>query len=649
MSFFSFTFILFLLIVIFIYGLVSIGNTKYTAKLQNLTLFVASIIFVGFVHIYFALVLVGYAGFIYLAQQAIDKVVAINTTNNLKIARQYAHKNFSALVASYCSNNSQIAKLEKELQKSKKSIEIAHLISQTSNQPHSRALHEVLIKIEQQQQLISTKSETKAWVNYPRIISKLLVEYYSQLYFITDLKREDKINNQDLLYLNQLFTYAQSLLKEYELLSYKDLKINYKQEVDNENPELENLSPTNFYKKANKSLISTTAFTILIALSLLPLIYFKYFDFIYVNIVNFMNELGFANLGMLINVIPVIGISYYTFNSISLLVSVKRGEIKSTSLLTTLTFITYFPTIVAGPINRATTFIPQLLHKRTPQSLNLIFYFLSLGILKKWLLATTLGAVFVQPIFGAPTSYNSLEIVLGVYAYAFQLYFDFSGYTDLMFALGLCFGITHPQNFNNPYASLNIKDFWNRWHMSLSSWIRDFIYIPLGGNRDGFILAQCYTVIAMLLSGIWHGSTINFALWGLLHTLGIIGINILNKIQPLRIQNISKFLARFITFNYVCFTWVFFNSDDLDAAISLLTSLYHNWYLPISEPLTLITLSIIFIYWCFLPLFGKLITTLSSKIANYNTFLVVIVCLCFMVITINLAPSGVPPFIYSNF
>lgn len=636
MSFFSFTFILFFLIVISIYWLIS----SKTPKLQNLILFIASLVFVGFVHYYFAGVLLLYAIFVYLAQKAINKSVTKNLAKHLVVAREFSQQQYSLQVAQFCQDKQNLATLESLLQESETSVSLDSLIAQAE---YTKTLQQILQEL---QKILKQKQNGVA--DYNRLLSSKLLAYYTELYNLTQVK---DLTAQDLCFINQNFRYADSLSKDLALIPEKDLSQDYKQKSESytEVIEQKQLSAQKFFKIVNKSLVPGYGFAIAIFLSLLPLIYFKYHDFIYINIVNFFHALGFATAGGFVNVIPILGISYYTFNSISLLVSVKRGEIKSPSLLTTLTFVTYFPTIVAGPINRATVLIPQLSQKRKPQNVNLIFYFLTLGIAKKWLLATSLSMYFVQPIFGSPDNYNSIEILLGVYAYAFQLYFDFSGYTDLMFALGLSFGITHPQNFNNPYISLNIKDFWTRWHMSLSSWIRDYIYIPLGGNRHGFMLAQCYTVIAMVLSGIWHGSTLNFALWGVLHTIGIIGVNLLNKASSFRVQNYSKYLARLLTFNYVCLTWIFFNSDDLPSALNLIENIFTNIKQPLSEPLAIASLIAIFIYWSLLPKVQLLMDRLYNFSTKCRTSLFITLCIFVLCLTINFSPSGVPPFIYASF
>lgn len=208
--------------------------------------------------------------------------------------------------------------------------------------------------------------------------------------------------------------------------------------------------------------------------------------------------------------IPLIGISYLTFNSISLLVAVKRGELRAVGYLEVLTFFCYFPAVLSGPIMRATYLLPKLYRPRQLGNLGEIFYYLTMGLLKIWLLAAVFDQGFVREVFSSPESYHSLELVLGVFGYAFVLYFNFSGYTDLMQAIALSLGIRNYQNFNQPYLATSIKNFWDRWHISLSTWIRDYIYIPLGGNRHGFVKAQLYTVIAMILSGIWHGNKLTF-------------------------------------------------------------------------------------------------------------------------------------------
>lgn len=652
MNFFSFTFIVFLFLVILVYWTISQFKGKYTAHLQNLVILVASLIFLVFIQLKFAVVPLAYACFVYLLQRFINYRVRKNLAKRLTFAQSNCKHLFGNLAVKFkFITNTELLSFQTI---TKEINDNSSLLPVTDN----KELQDILSAIAKIKIQLEKSPNSKEWVNYQRLIGIQLLKYYSVLYCLASIKVKSSEDLQYYKLLVQHFNYAEQLYQDISKLEISNLynkrienlqeqvKLN-KVEQENNTSSLPNTKE--FIKVVKFNTFNSFVFSLIITSSLLPLVYFKYSDFIYESISNFAHDLGFNNLGFIINVLPILGISYFTFNSISLLVAVKRGEIKAISLLKCLTFVTYFPTILAGPLNRATHLIPYLSEVRKPQPVNEIFFYLTLGISKKWLLSATFAAYFVQPIFGSPSSYNSIELILGTYAYAFQLYFDFSGYTDLMFAIGLCFGIRHIANFNNPYTAVNIKDFWNSWHISLSSWIRDYIYIPLGGNKHGFMLAQCYTLIAMLLSGIWHGITINFILWCLLHAFAIIGLNLLNGLSHFRLSKYLPFVSRFITFNFVCFTWIFFNADDFDAAILFLTSFLNNWQYPLAINTGIISLTLFFIYWCSLPLISKLINNLKNIALKSYWLLTILCCTLVMLICINFAPSGIPPFIYSSF
>lgn len=392
---------------------------------------------------------------------------------------------------------------------------------------------------------------------------------------------------------------------------------------------------------------SNSIFLLCLVISLIPLIYFKAGEAIQEFYQNIVIALGFKGLDQFLPIIPILGISYFTFNAITYLVSSARGEIKPQNSLTTLVYICYFPTIVAGPIMRANFFVPQLNQVRKIENVNAIFYFLVRGILKKWWLSTVLFTAFVQPVFESPDSYNTFELILAAYAYGLQLYFDFSGYTDLMRAIGLSLGIKHFNNFDMPYISNNVKEFWRRWHISLSTWIRDYLYIAMGGNRHGFVKAQLFSLIAMLISGLWHGVALNFIVWSLLHGLALVFLNL--KARYFNFSLGINVFARLITFNYVCFAWIFFASSDWDSAIlfitSMITNIYSNWLLNNS----LIGMLLIICYVVLQPLIYKVDRKLFGLITQKDNLLWIPVLLIIFACILTLAPSGIPPFIYEGF
>ena len=242
--------------------------------------------------------------------------------------------------------------------------------------------------------------------------------------------------------------------------------------------------------------------------------FFKYFNF-------FINSLSIplAEIGLnvtTLNIILPIGISFYTFQTLSYTIDIYRNKIPPTSsILDFSLFVAFFPQIVAGPIVRAAEFLPQLKVKRVINWDNLFigFRLFTFGFFKKVFIADNL-AIFVDKVFENPSVFSSITILLGVIAFGIQIYCDFSGYSDMAIGIAKALGYELPLNFNYPYIAKNITDFWRRWHMSLSFWLRDYLYIPLGGNRKGTRRTYINLMLTMLLGGLWHGASWNFVVWG---------------------------------------------------------------------------------------------------------------------------------------
>src|SRR5690606_34226110 len=240
-------------------------------------------------------------------------------------------------------------------------------------------------------------------------------------------------------------------------------------------------------------------------------------------------------------------------------------------------FVSFFPQLVAGPIVRASEFFKQLDEKRhfsfdmAQSGVMLIM----VGLVKKVVFADNL-ALFVDPVFNNPESYSGLMTLMAVYGFAFQIYFDFSGYTDIAIGVAKLLGFTFPRNFMHPYISLSIKDFWRRWHMTLSRWLRDYLYISLGGNRKGTLMTARNLFLTMFLGGLWHGASWNFAIWGVLHGvyLSIERLNSHYGLIRLNDENyLSKFIKWFWVFHLVCFAWIFFRAVDFNDSTIVLKNI----------------------------------------------------------------------------
>src|SRR5690606_5593996 len=246
---------------------------------------------------------------------------------------------------------------------------------------------------------------------------------------------------------------------------------------------------------------------------------FKYFNFFVSSTNELINIVGFDYHLSTIEVLLPVGISFYTFQSLSYMIDIHRHELKPRKKFVDYAlFVSFFPQLVAGPIVRASEFFKQLDEKRhfsfdmAQSGVMLIM----VGLVKKVVFADNL-ALFVDPVFNNPESYSGLMTLMAVYGFAFQIYFDFSGYTDIAIGVAKLLGFTFPRNFMHPYISLSIKDFWRRWHMTLSRWLRDYLYISLGGNRKGTLMTARNLFLTMFLGGLWHGASWNFAIWGVLH------------------------------------------------------------------------------------------------------------------------------------
>ena len=305
------------------------------------------------------------------------------------------------------------------------------------------------------------------------------------------------------------------------------------------------------------------------------LAFFKYTNFL-ISVFN----LGFASahsafeITSLDIVLPV-GISFFTFQALSYTIDVYRKEIAPRQcLLDYALFIAFFPQLVAGPIVRAVEFFKELDTPRIPNSreINLGIILIVLGLVKKMAVADSLAAV-VDPVFDAPTSATAIASLLAVYAYALQIYCDFSGYTDTAIGCALLFGFRFPQNFNYPYIASSFQDFWRRWHMTLSRFLRDYLYIALGGNRLGPTRTQANLMLTMILGGLWHGASWNFVFWGLLHGTYLVLERAAQQLFPgfYASQNPLFIVVRWaIVFHGICFAWIFFRAKTFVDALVMI-------------------------------------------------------------------------------
>ncbi|MCU0458627.1 MAG: hypothetical protein MUE37_05995 [Bacteroidales bacterium] len=233
-------------------------------------------------------------------------------------------------------------------------------------------------------------------------------------------------------------------------------------------------------------------------------------------------------------------------------------------------YLTFFPQLVAGPIVRASEFIPQMRGEYTI-SRNEFGYGLFLilqGLIKKMLISDFISSGFIDRVFDAPAIYSGFENLMAVYGYGLQIYCDFSGYTDIAIGVAMLMGFRLPLNFNSPYKAANISDFWKRWHISLSRWLKDYLYIPLGGNRKGWFRTGINLMVTMLLGGLWHGAAARFVVWGGLHGVALVAEKIWHRIfrKVTRRRRIAHVAGILLTFNFVSFAWIFFRAGTMEQA-----------------------------------------------------------------------------------
>jgi alginate O-acetyltransferase complex protein AlgI len=349
-----------------------------------------------------------------------------------------------------------------------------------------------------------------------------------------------------------------------------------------------------------------------VAVNLGVLGWFKYYGFFVTSVVNFLGVFRLqADLPLLRIVLPI-GISFLTFRVLSYVVDVYRGKLRTSALLDFAVYVAFFPYIMAGPIARASEFLPQLAGRRDPRRVDTsrAFFLIFAGLAKKMLLADYLATHIVNGVFTTPGQYTSLETLLGIIGYSVQIYCDFSAYADIAIGISLLLGFELPDNFNAPYAAISVQDFWRRWHMTFSRWLRDYLYIPLGGNRKGQTRTYVNIMITMVLGGLWHGAGPPFIFWGFLHGGAQVVEHRRIDIRKLRAQRRLRASApplddmgdrgrsaaappgppeidtrpwgggvwpRVGVFAFITFAWVFFRSATFGAALSVLAQLFRGW------------------------------------------------------------------------
>ena len=307
------------------------------------------------------------------------------------------------------------------------------------------------------------------------------------------------------------------------------------------------------------------------------LAFFKYGDFLLENFIALANAVGFEYQPYKMDIILPMGISFYTFQTMSYTIDIYQRKIKpARTFLDFALYVTFFPQLVAGPIVRAKELITQFYEPKRATSKQFIWglFLLTLGLFQKVVLADVMLAGTSDAVFAPGQSLNFLDAWTGTLAFSGQIFFDFAGYSTCAIGIALMLGIILPDNFRYPYASLGFSDLWKRWHITLSSWLKDYLYIPLGGNRHGITRMYAALMITMLLGGLWHGAAWTFIVWGGLHGVYLILERLQKQYLPFRITAWNGMFLAFVTFTCVNITWVFFRAREFETAWSMIKSMF---------------------------------------------------------------------------
>jgi len=394
--------------------------------------------------------------------------------------------------------------------------------------------------------------------------------------------------------------------------------------------------------------------------NLAVLFVFKYFDFFVSSFRNGLADVGINVSPGLIGVALPVGISFFSFMALSYVIDVYRGDTTPTTLSKFAVYLSFFPHVVAGPIVRARELVPQLRTPRDPRRVDAsrAFFLIASGLFLKVVIASYLAGAIVDDVFGTPERYGAVDTLVGVYGYAVQIFADFCGYTNIAIGVALLLGFQFPQNFDDPYTASSPRDFWRRWHMTLSRWLRDYLYIPLGGNRKGPRRTYVNLMLVMLLGGLWHGAGWTFVIWGGLHGAGLAAEHWWSERRDARLpgglepqgppRGWALAWRRLATFHFVCLGWVFFRAESLGDAFSVLGRIAAGWTQApelVSSGVALAIAVGIGAQYVPTEAFGRLMASFSRRSPVVQG-----ACLALALTVIGaLGPAGVAPFIYFRF
>jgi D-alanyl-lipoteichoic acid acyltransferase DltB (MBOAT superfamily) len=387
--------------------------------------------------------------------------------------------------------------------------------------------------------------------------------------------------------------------------------------------------------------------------------YYKYTGFLVENLLAAWPRLGLPPqlakaLAQVHSPLLPLGVSFFVFHAISLMGDCYRGKVKEpVRLHDALLYVAFFPQLIAGPILRASRFLPQLARPRDPHAIRVdrALLLIAGGLFKKVIVSNMLATRLVEPVFAVPQSYAAADVLLAIYGYAAQIYCDFSGYTDIAIGCALLLGYRFPANFRAPYTAADPQEFWRRWHISLSTWLRDYLYFPLGGSRKGSARTYLNLMLTMLLGGLWHGAAWTFVAWGALHGGYLVVHRQWSRVswRPvllLRGTVAWKWFARLLLFHAVCVGWVFFRASSFAIAFSIFERLsVPGWATLATGPVTLVLLIGLFGQWA--PTRWR--NSLEVEVGRWPALVRGGAFASVLSAIEALGPTGVAPFIYFQF
>jgi len=385
-----------------------------------------------------------------------------------------------------------------------------------------------------------------------------------------------------------------------------------------------------------------------VAANLIILGFFKYYGFFMVQVEDLLHALGWQRDLAIMQVVLPVGISFFTFQGMSYVIDIYRRQTAPATLLDMTLLMSFFPHLVAGPIVRASHLIPQF--QRVPEmtrgmaamGISLIVW----GLFKKAVIASELSTGLVDGVFFDPSAHGSLDLLAAAYGYAVQIYCDFSAYSDMAIGIAALLGYRFPHNFNQPYRAVSLQDFWRRWHISLSSWLRDYLYISLGGSRHG-LTRLCLSLMAtMLLGGLWHGASWNFVIWGAIHGSVLVAERLWREYRPKAWPPLPAWVGIIITFHIVLLGWIFFRAATFGDALAFLTGLAGGGSSALLTPM-LLFLILLGMTFHFMPRYS--IQHVAMRVRALPAPAVGLAAGLLILIVDAMRPEGVAPFIYYQF